>query len=415
MALVDLDGTWLKANPALYTMLGYNEDELIKKTFQEITHEDDLEMDTFYVGQVLEGKIETYQITKRYYHKNGHIIWALLSTAIVKNTLGKPLYFISQIVDISETKRIEKKANDTFFLLAEYSNDIVSKHTITGEYIYVSPICKKLLGYEPEQIVAKSIFHFVHPVDSLSVENVLRKIVSTSNVLTVRYRILCQDQSYKWVESSVRSIHNEQGEIIELLSVTHDISEIVAIKSKLRQANEMSSLDELTGIGNRRAFVTSINYYWKVCMTAHTALAAILLDIDHFKRYNDTYGHVQGDVCLQQVAQALQTSSQAIGGTVARYGGEEFIMLLPHTNEATALQAGEEIRQAIESLQIPHRASRTHQYVTVSIGIALIIPTEQDSPNAFIGHADQALYAAKQKSRNTVVLAPPFHPKGDSC
>lgn len=404
MALVGLDGKWLKTNPALNEIIGYSEEELLAITFQDVTHDDDLKIDNFYVEQLLAGKMDTYQLVKRYYHKNGKIIWALLSVAIVKDRKGVPLYFISQIVDISEMKRMEKRSNDTFTLLTEYSNDIISKHSQTGEFLYVSPSIKKLLGYETEDILEKSLLDFVHHSDSLYVEDVLRRIMSTSKVHTVRYRIKCEDHSYKWMESAFRTIQNKQGDGLEVFAVTKDISEIIDITTKLQQANEISFHDELTGIGNRRAFSTSIEQLCNESTLTDQTLAVILCDIDQFKRYNDTYGHVKGDTCLKQVAHALQEVCEWIGGTVTRYGGEEFIILLPNTNKIQALKAGEGIRHKIEQLQIPHKASTVSPFVTISVGIALT-SSQAESSNQLVDRADKALYVAKQRSRNTVVLA----------
>jgi len=133
-----------------------------------------------------------------------------------------------------------------------------------------------------------------------------------------------------------------------------------------------------------------------------------MVDIDYFKFYNDTYGHLKGDDCLKHVAQALSNSLQRAGDIVARYGGEEFVIILPNTTPDSALQIGEMLRTKITSLAIKHEKSQTAPYVTISLGVATHIPTPQSNFAELLQAADMALYAAKQGGRNQVQLAPPL-------
>nr|CAD5952202.1 Phytochrome-like protein cph2 [Planktothrix pseudagardhii] len=142
-----------------------------------------------------------------------------------------------------------------------------------------------------------------------------------------------------------------------------------------QQLQNLAMVDQLTKIANRRCFDEILNQEWHRLIREQRPLSLLLCDIDYFKQYNDTYGHSQGDICLQQVAQALQQAVQRSIDLVARYGGEEFVVILPHTDQEGALQVAEKIQEAIQQFNQPHRASAVSQRVTMSIGICTLIPT----------------------------------------
>ncbi len=168
---------------------------------------------------------------------------------------------------------------------------------------------------------------------------------------------------------------------------------------KLKQ---MASRDFLTGLANRGYFDEYLGQEWQRLMRLNLPLGIILADIDFYKNFNDTYGHTAGDRCLQQVAGAIQTCTRRSTDLVARYGGEEFIILLPNTSAIGVNYVAEEIRQAIERLQVPHRKSLISPHVTISLGATGIVPSPKVEPKRVIHTADRALYTAKQKGRNQV-------------
>ena len=166
----------------------------------------------------------------------------------------------------------------------------------------------------------------------------------------------------------------------------------------------LATIDSLTGLANRRAFDERFKSEWQRAEREQTDLSVLLLDVDFFKPYNDFYGHQQGDICLKQVAQALSESVRRGGDFVARYGGEEFVILLPKTDVVSALSYAEKIRSYVAALKIPHEHSKVVPYVTLSIGVASIIPgnEEGDSMERLLRNADRALYQAKASGRNRV-------------
>ena len=170
---------------------------------------------------------------------------------------------------------------------------------------------------------------------------------------------------------------------------------------------KLSAEDGLTQIANRREFERRFDIEWNRARREGQSLALIMVDVDCFKNYNDHYGHQAGDVCLQQIAGALRAVPQRAADLVARYGGEEFVVLLPATGIEDAAQLAERLRQAIVDLQIPHAASRAAPGVTASFGVAATHPTGSQHAADLIAAADVALYEAKDKGRNRVMVSEP--------
>jgi diguanylate cyclase (GGDEF)-like protein len=169
----------------------------------------------------------------------------------------------------------------------------------------------------------------------------------------------------------------------------------------------MTVKDGLTGIYNRRHFDEVLEKELKISRRSQAPVSLILCDIDHFKTYNDFYGHQQGDDCLCKVAQTIQAAVKRPGDLVARYGGEEFVAVLPDTTLEAAQLLAESVRKAVEVAILPHEKSTTADYVTLSLGVATLAATAEQSieqqVHQLINEADQALYQAKSQGRNRAV------------
>ncbi len=180
-------------------------------------------------------------------------------------------------------------------------------------------------------------------------------------------------------------------------------------QQQLLEANlelrRLTHSDGLTGLSNRRYLDEYLSAEWRRGARDQTELAMLMIDVDNFKLYNDTYGHVAGDDVLRQLASTLEKSVGRSGDLVARFGGEEFAVVLPGTGGGGARLLAEKIRRDVELLRLPHRASTNGQCVTVSIGAATLVPSHGTPITALIEAADSALYQAKRDGRNRVALA----------
>lgn len=218
------------------------------------------------------------------------------------------------------------------------------------------------------------------------------KIVSST--ISIPYHLVQDGEVYP-----LKGLYERNRELETL--VEQRTRELAATNAKLEA---LSNTDALTGIANRRSFDCVLTQEWNRTQRTGAPLSLILLDVDLFKRYNDRYGHQAGDSCLKELAHALVRAERRAGRLVARYGGEEFVVLLPGADEQEALETARRIQQAVWNLGLPH-AETEPGIVTVSLGVASILPSRLQSPEQLVRQADLALYCAKHKGRNCVQLA----------
>lgn len=195
--------------------------------------------------------------------------------------------------------------------------------------------------------------------------------------------------------------------VLLLLGVSQLYPLLCSDRHHLKMLLALANVDALTQLPNRRALETLLEHEWRRGSRSTCPLSAIMVDVDHFKAYNDTYGHTQGDAVLRQVARVIRKLARRAGDIPTRYGGEEFLVIHAHTAPEQAAKLAERIREAVERLGIAHQASATAPVVTVSLGVATVKPTPEGNPKPLVDAADAALYRAKHAGRNRVEIAPP--------
>jgi len=197
------------------------------------------------------------------------------------------------------------------------------------------------------------------------------------------------------------------GNTIGLVETFTDITDRKKIEEELQRANreleKLASEDGLTRLANRRKFDACLEVEWRRQKRAQMPVSLLMCDVDHFKNFNDTYGHPAGDVCLLKIADVIRRSIHRVSDMGARYGGEEFAVIMSETDMDGARHVAERIRHGLEAMRIPHRRSDAAPYVTVSFGVATIFPREDIQPWALVEMADRRLYQAKQRGRNRIV------------
>lgn len=278
----------------------------------------------------------------------------------------------------------------------------------TMRFAYIGPQIEPLLGWSQESwISVEDWASRIHPDERDHVVNfcVSQSVAGVDH--EADYRALTKDKGFVWIRDVVHVVRNEQGEVESLIGFMFDISERKRIEHELlrmqKKLEALSFEDGLTATSNRRLFDERLASEWKSARAAQQPLSMILIDIDHFKQYNDYYGHVQGDECLVRVADALKTVGSRLRDIVARYGGEEFALLLPETGEEEALDIAERCRHAVEALGIRHERSGCSPFVTASVGVGTVIPPVDGESRHFCDAVDKLLYAAKHGGRNRVV------------
>jgi diguanylate cyclase (GGDEF)-like protein/PAS domain S-box-containing protein len=278
----------------------------------------------------------------------------------------------------------------------------------TLKFSYIGPQIEKLLGWSPESWVSVEDWAArMHPDDREWVVNFCVAQSQAGADHEADYRAMTKDGEYVWIRDVVHVVRNENGDVDSLVGFMFDISERKKTEHQLldlqKELEDLSFKDGLTGVANRRMFDSVLEVEWANAKRNQQPLSLILLDIDYFKQYNDSYGHIQGDDCLKRVAKTLSSSATRSKDFIARFGGEEFVLVLPETDEKAAKKVAERCRKLIFKEQIPHDSSLVSHVLTISIGVASMTPSHQDEALAFVEEVDRRLYLAKENGRNRIV------------
>jgi diguanylate cyclase (GGDEF)-like protein/PAS domain S-box-containing protein len=300
-----------------------------------------------------------------------------------------------------------------FQFLTDNSVDILCSAGLDHVLRYVSPSSFHLLGWEPVEMIGKVFDDFVSPED-LPVLAAAAALILNPSVANSpsTLRIRKKDGSVVWMESNARLVRDsETGDPKEFVCSMRDVTERRILEEKL---SALALTDGLTGLANRRAFDEALEREWKRTLREGSQISLLLLDVDHFKEFNDQYGHQVGDDCLRAIAAAI-TGAVRASDIVARYGGEEIVVILPSANMTGAVEAAEKVRSAVETLQLSNEGNPEGRgWVTASIGVATAIARcggTMRMPESLLLAADNALYKAKHEGRNRIATALLLAPK----
>lgn len=242
--LTTLDFTTTIENKAFYHFIGYTKVEWDTMTIKDISHPEDYEMDVHLMQEVLCGQRSHYQIEKRYFHKSGMQLLGTLNVSLISDPETKERYLFAQILDVTEKYLINESLRNSekkYRLLAEHSSDMIMLHDESGNYQYISPSFKTILGYEPSQLIGGSPYDFIHPEDIPLVNKHHQLVTSKTIMPLVSYRVRKSDQTYIWIETSIKGVFDEEtGELTELISVSRDIQQRMETNELLRKSERLA-------------------------------------------------------------------------------------------------------------------------------------------------------------------------------
>ncbi|MDR3741305.1 MAG: diguanylate cyclase [Terracidiphilus sp.] len=315
------------------------------------------------------------------------------------------IYAVSSVTD--SLREIDRNLNETVYLhelITENLRDVVILADFSGKRSYVSPSATRWGGWQREELEHHHSMDIVHPDDRAEALAVVRSIRNGGEGALLECRVHRKNSDYAWVEANIRPVRDPvTGMPIGVLNMVRDIGERKAAEKQLREAyrtlESLAITDSLTRLANRRHFDRRLQQEWRRCLREEVPLSLLLLDVDYFKSYNDAYGHLRGDSCLQQIAETATNVVTRTGDLVARFGGEEFAVILPGTPNSGALQVARNLRRSICNRRIEH-AGNPPGVVTVSIGCATLTPSLGEYAASLVQLADDALYAAKRNGRN---------------
>jgi diguanylate cyclase (GGDEF)-like protein/PAS domain S-box-containing protein len=331
--------------------------------------------------------------------------WKTLRTdAIVGTVLVCMIILLAAVLSVQlhfrlKTGRALRERETRYRLLADNIADIVILLDGCGTLLYVSPSVEPVLGLRGSDLIGKSCFDLVHSDDKERILATTAQLSSPDSTSTVAFRIPRADGSVAWVEINFKlATERNDDEKTKFVGVLRDVTQRKMMEDELNSLNsrlaQLATTDGLTGLSNRRTFDGFLHREY----SQQDTLSVLLFDIDHFKGYNDTFGHQAGDECLKAVAKAIADATSNTSGMSARYGGEEFAIVLPNVSESNALRVAEAVRLTVRSLGVPNPAS-PRGYVTVSVGVSTRTAATLDEA-MLVGDADLALYEAKRQGRN---------------
>jgi diguanylate cyclase (GGDEF)-like protein/PAS domain S-box-containing protein len=291
-------------------------------------------------------------------------------------------------------------------LVTENSRDAIILSDFNGNRRFVSAAAQHMGGWTPQEVMNQKSTELIRPDDLPKAAAVVRQLNSGAEDAMIAARVRKRNGEYLWVESSLRVVRDPvTGAPTGILNMVRDITERKQAEQKLQEAyravETLAITDALTGLANRRQFDQCLTTEWRRGLRDRNPLAMLLIDVDLFKSYNDTYGHVRGDSCLKQIAEAALDAAARPGDLVARFGGEEFAVILPNTDSEGALQVANEICDGLRRRSLEH-STNPLGILTISVGCAAMVPSLGQHAIHLIELADEALYTAKRNGRSQV-------------
>ncbi len=418
-------------NKAGENLLGYTKEELLGKSDYNFFSPAEADFfitkdrEVFAQNQVVDTPEEIIQT----HHQGTRILHT--KRIPIFDELGQPKYLLGISEDITE----QIESENLLTQIARHIPGVIYQFKMrtdeTFYFPYASAAIRDIYGVTPQEAKqdARIVLDVIHKDDQ---DRVYQSILDSAANLTpwdCEYRVCFADGRIIWVLGHATPRQEADGSTIwhgyiknisdrkqaeSLLIAAKIRAEEAELKLKKSQVNlerinqrllKLIDTDGLTRIANRRCFNIRFKQEWKRNCRQQQPLSLLILDVDYFKKYNDFYGHPQGDKCLIKIAQTIKKTVGRSMDLVARYGGEEFAVILPNTDLEGAKVIADKIHQAIRQLKIPHKNSEiSHQKITISLGIMSVIPTRDKSSTTLIDQADQALLLAKKQGRNQSVV-----------
>ena len=402
--LVGLDGRILKTNRKANTMFGYSPGELEGLTVNDLALPDDTQLSPQAMQKLMEGQADHSTIEKRYRHKDGRIVRGLVSIALLRNKDQQPLYFVSQVQDISLRYELEEKlriSDERYRLLADNVLDVLWTIQLDGQITYMSPSLFRYRGFTPEELMQMPLKDQFTPESFAIVAQGLetaRADVAAGRPVNFRSEVqeLCKDGRIVWTEITATSLYDREGRFLEIVGMSRNIDERKQHEQALRK---LATTDTLTGVWNRRHLEEVARQEIDRAQRYGETLTLIIFDVDHFKAINDHCGHLAGDRVLIELVTRVKDQLRVVDG-LGRWGGEEFVVLMPHCDAAAGTALAEKLRGVVADSPFAEAGK-----VTVSFGVAQLQPRE--NYDQWFKRTDDAMYAAKAQGRNRVIVAEP--------
>jgi diguanylate cyclase (GGDEF)-like protein/PAS domain S-box-containing protein len=392
MATIDMSKRFTLVNQSFCDIIGYTKEELVQLTPLDISHPDDLDSSSNNLQRLMEGKVNAYQLEKRYLRKDGSTVWVHLTTSLLCDAEGKPLQFIAQIQDVTARRHTDEQLR---LAASAYhsSSEAMIVTDADNRIIATNPAFSALTGYDAEEVLGKNpriLSSGRH--DAAFYNDVWQTIMQAGHWEGEIWNRKKNGEIYaEWL--SVNLVRDNDGGIANYVALFSDITEK---KKSEEQIWRHANYDALTQLPNRRLFIDRLEQSVLKASRSGEPLALLFVDLDRFKEVNDMLGHQGGDELLVEAARRISTCVRE-SDTVARLGGDEFTVIL--AGGAGTERAGRVAELLIAALGQPFQVVGSTVQISASIGIALY-PDNAPSMDILLKNADHAMYQAKNSGKN---------------
>lgn len=423
--LADFNGHRQFVSPSSTEMGGWTPEELMKQGSLDLVHPEDLPAAAAAIQRLRNGRDDEARFELRTRMKDGVHHWVESCLRVIRDAkTGIPKGILNVVRDISERKQAEQLREFQLSLIRaiqEVSLDGFLVVNNEGNVVSLNKRFATVWNITIPLIAESSDNNFIETQDQPIMAQCVDRVCDPEGFLKRVQELYADHGANDHCEVALKDgrtlerystcLRSESGEYLGRVWFFRDISERMLNEQKLQEAyNAVESLavtDALTGLANRRHFDQYLTTEWRRSTRVHSPLSMLMIDVDFFKLYNDTYGHPRGDNCLKQIAEAIQEVVSRPGDLIARFGGDEFIVVLPNTVNKGALQVAGEICESISNRSLPH-SGNPFGIVTISVGCATLVPSLGQHAVNLVEKADQALYQAKRNGRNQACNADPL-------
>lgn len=310
-------------------------------------------------------------------------------------------------------------SNEILMQAVMESRDGITVAEASSDYpiVFANPAFERLTGYSNVEVLNQNCRFLQNRDRGQRNISVVQKAIKNGEYSTVTLRNYRKDGSMFWNELSISPVFDKSNVLTHFIGIQKDVTARIVLEQRLikerkdlvtskETLEQLVVHDTLTGIYSRKYFEDQLYVRWHQLIDTQQSMVVMFIDVDYFKRFNDTYGHITGDNALKKIASILHESLRRIGEFVARFGGEEFIVLAGEMTPEQATVHAETMCKSVRNLNIPHETS-PHHFLTISCGVVLTKPSSNEKPETLLRQADMAQYQAKERGRNQVVMYQP--------